>query len=121
GPLENLSGEVVVVGLQPRRNRRREIRRVADDLRRRRAGCDRDDIVRPNLVAGDVDAPTVHVEMTMANELAGLGARGGKAEAVDDVVESRLEHPQQRLAGHAGTPRRLLVVRAELLLEQAVV
>src|SRR5262249_27943895 len=45
---------------------------------------------------------------------------GREAEPVHDVVESRLEHAQQVLAGHAGAPRRLVVVRAELLLEQAV-
>src|SRR4029079_6212328 len=39
----------------------------------------------------------------------------------DDVVEARLEHPQQRLAGDARALRGLRVVRAELLLEQAVV
>src|SRR5439155_2097811 len=39
----------------------------------------------------------------------------------DDVVEAGLEHPQQLLARHAGALGRLLVVVAELLLEQAVV
>ena len=57
----------------------------------------------------------------MADELARLRARGGEAEAVDDVVETRLEHPQQLLARDAGAAGRLLVVVAELLLEQAVV
>src|SRR5439155_24907547 len=50
-----------------------------------------------------------------------LCTRGREAEAVHDVVEPRLEHPQQLLAGDARAPRCLLVVRAELLLEQAVV
>src|SRR6266496_3861919 len=120
-PLENLSGEVVVVGLQPRCNGRREIGRVAYHLLRRRARSDRDDVVRPNLVAGNVDAPAVHVEVPVPDKLPCLRARGRKAEAVHDVVEPRLEHPQQRLARHARAARRLLVVGAELLLEQAVV
>src|SRR5207237_3031049 len=55
------------------------------------------------------------------HELAGLRARGGEAEPVDDIVETRLEQPQQLLARDAGALRRLLVVRPELLLEQAVV
>src|SRR5207249_9751100 len=42
------------------------------------------------------------------------------AEPVDDVVQPRLEHPQQRLAGDARALGGLGVVRAELLLEQAV-
>src|SRR5207244_7515024 len=48
-------------------------------------------------------------------------ARDREPKPVDDVVESGLEHPQQGLAGHAGALRRLRVVGAELLLEQAVV
>ena len=54
------------------------------------------DVVGPHLVAGDVDAAAVDLEVAVADELAGLRARGGEAEAVDDVVEARLEHPQQR-------------------------
>src|SRR6187397_71902 len=59
--------------------------------------------------------------MTVPHELAGLRARGGEAEPVDDVVESRLQHAQQVVAGDATLLRRLLVVVAELLLEQPVV
>src|SRR5581483_3186108 len=42
-------------------------------------------------------------------------------EPVDDVVEPRLEHAQEVLAGDPVQPVGFLVVRAELLLEQAVV
>src|SRR5581483_2041419 len=73
------------------------------------------------LVARDVHPAAVDVEVAVAHELARLRAGGGEAEAVDDVVEPRLEHPQQLLAGDTGALGRLLVVRAELLLEQAVV
>src|SRR5438874_378205 len=57
----------------------------------------------------------------MPDELARLRARGCEAEPVDDVVEPGLEHPQQGLAGDARALRRLRVVGAELVLEQAVV
>src|SRR6187397_1997243 len=59
--------------------------------------------------------------MTVPHELAGLRARGGEAEPVDDVVESRLQHAQQVVAGDATLLVRLLVVGAELRLEQPVV
>src|SRR5580765_6820513 len=121
GPLQDLSGQVVVVGLEPRRHGCGEVGRVADDRLGRRAGRDRDHVVRPHLVARDVHATAVHVEVPVPHELPGLRARSGEAEAVDDVVETRLEDPQQVLTGDAGTARRLLVIRAELLLEQAVV
>src|SRR5207245_5678382 len=55
------------------------------------------------------------------DELARLCARDCEAEPVDDVVEPRLEHPEQGLARDTGALRRLRVVGAELLLEQAVV
>src|SRR5213079_2463945 len=48
-------------------------------------------------------------------------ARSCEAEAVDDVVEARLKHPEQLLAGDARSLRGLRVVGAELLLQQAVV
>src|SRR5262249_14286574 len=41
-------------------------------------------------------------------------------EAVDDVVETRLEHPQEVVARDAALPVRLLVVRPELRLEEPV-
>ena len=63
---------------------------------------------------------TVHGEVAVGDHLAGGGARGREAQAVDDVVEPQLERPQQGLAGHAGVARRLDEVVAELLLEHAV-
>src|SRR3954447_2566294 len=119
--LQHLAGEAVVIGLQPRRDGRHEVGRIPDRLLRRGVLRDGDDVVRANLVARDVHATAVDLEVAVAHELAGLRAGRGEAEAVHDVVEPRLEHPQQLLAGDARAPRRLLVVRAELLLEQAVV
>src|SRR6266542_1970434 len=121
GPLEDLAGEVVVVGLEPGRDGGRQVGRVADDLSRRRARRDRDDVVGLALVARDVDPAAVHLEVPVPHELASLRPGGGEAEPVDDVVQPRLEHPQQVLAGDAGPAGRLGVVRPELLLEQAVV
>src|SRR3954453_7556309 len=51
----------------------------------------------------------------------GRAGGGGEPEPVDDVVQPRLEHAQEVVAGDATLLVRLLVVRAELRLEQAVV
>src|SRR5262249_27381099 len=67
------------------------------------------------------DAAPVHVEVPVADELAGLRARRGEAEPVDDVVEPRLERAEEVLAGDARAARRLRIVDLELLLGQAVV
>src|SRR5947199_4621797 len=104
-PLEDLSGQAVVVGLQPRRDGRREIRCVADDLLRSRGRGDGDHVVRLHLVARDVHPAAVDVEVPVADELAGLRARRREAEPVDDVVEARLEHPEQVLTGDSGALR----------------
>src|SRR5690349_4730907 len=56
----------------------------------------------------------------MVDELAGLGAGGGPAGAVDDVVEALLEQPEQVLARHPREAGGLLVGPAELPLEDAV-
>ena len=119
--LQNLAGETVVVGLQPRCDGRHEVGGVADHLRGRRSRRDGDDVVRAHLIARDVHASAVHLEVAVAYELAGLRARCGKAQAVDDVVQPRLEEAQELLARDARAAGRLLVVVAELLLEQAVV
>src|SRR5439155_3699481 len=119
--LQHLPGEAVVVGLQPGCDGRDEIGCVADHLLRRRVRRNGDDVVRTHLIARDVDAAAVDVEMAVAHELSGLRARRGEAEPVDDVVEARLEQAQQLLARDAGAAGRLLVVVAELLLEQPVV
>src|SRR3954470_12545133 len=120
-PFEDLSGEPVVVGLQPRRDGRRQVGRVANHLLRGRPVGDGDHVVRLDLVARDVHAAAVDVEVAVPDELPGLGARRCEPESVDDVVEASLEHPEQVLTRDPGALGRLGVVRTELFLEQAVV
>src|SRR3954451_9702628 len=110
-----------MVGLQPRRNGRRQVCRIADHLLRRGIRRHRDHVVRLDLEARDVHAAAVDAEVAVAHELASLRARRREPEPVDDVVEPRLQHAEQRFAGDAGRLRRLRVVRAELLFQQAVV
>src|SRR3954452_11091756 len=82
--------------------------------------ADLDDVVLGHPVARDVDLDTVDEEVAVPDELAGGVAGGGEAGPIDDVVETGLEDAQQVLAGLAGAPVGLLVVPAELLLEDAV-
>src|SRR3954470_502778 len=118
---QHLPGEPLVVGLKPTGDRGGEIGRIADDLPRGRGRDDGDDVLGLDLVARDVDPAAVHLEVTVPDELPGLGPRGGEAEAGHDVVEPRLEDAQQVLAGDPGLARSLLVVQTELVLEHAVV
>src|SRR5690606_33299430 len=73
-----------------------------------------------DLVRRNVDDLIVHGNPAMRDELPRLGAGRREAHPVDDVVQTRLEHPQQVLARRAFDLRGLLVVVAELALEHAV-
>src|SRR5664279_264769 len=121
GEAQDLAGEIVVVGKQPARDRRREVGRIANDRLGAGVRADVHEVVRADVERGDVHAPAVDVEVAVADELARLGARGCEAEAVDDVVEPRLEHSEQVLARDARLAAGLVVVVGELLLEHAVV
>src|SRR4029079_322907 len=108
-------------GLEPQRDRGGQVGRLTHDRLGGASSLERDDVLGADAVARDVHAAAIDHEMAVTHELPRLCARAGEAEAVDDVVEARLEHPQQVLAGRAGAARRLGVRVAELLLEQAVV
>jgi len=110
-----------VVRLEPRRDRRGQVCCVPDDLFDRASGLQGDHVVGPHLEARDVHAAAVHLEVAVADDLARLGPRGCETKAVNDVVEAGLEHAQERLARDALGLGGLLVVVAELLLENAVV
>src|SRR3954451_8569356 len=121
GLAEHLRRQGVVIRLQPRGHLRGQLGLVADHLLGARLHLDGDDVVLAHLVAGDVDAPTVDRPVAVADQLPRLAPRGGEAEAHEHVVEAALEDAQEVLARDAGLPRSLRVVRAELLLEDAVV
>src|SRR5690606_10023837 len=73
-----------------------------------------------HLVRRNVDDLVVDRDGAVRDELPRLGTRRREAHSVHDVVEPRLEHPQQILAGRAFDLRSLLVIVAELPLEHAV-
>src|SRR6478735_1163516 len=118
---QHLCGERVMVGLEPRRDLRGQLGGVADERLRGGAGLDGDDVAVTHLIAGDVHPAAVDRPMAVADQLAGLTARGREAQAHEDVVQARLQHLKEVLAGDAGLTGGLLVVMAELLLEHAVV
>src|SRR5665647_2821907 len=79
-----------------------------------------DDVVLRHPEAGDVHLVSVDHEVTVPDQLAGHVTRPGEAGPVHDVVQSGLQDAQQVLAGLAGATVRLLVVTAELLLQDAI-
>src|SRR3954471_23156634 len=120
---EHLRRQGVVVGLEPGRDLRGELGRVADELRGAGAlaGLEGDDVAVADLVARDVHPAAVEGPVAVADELARLAPRGGEAEANEDVVEAALEQRQEVLARDALLAGGAVVVAGELLLEHAVV
>src|SRR5262249_8407843 len=78
------------------------------------------DITGLDGVRRDVDLSAVYDEMAVANELPCLRTRCRKTETVRNVVDPPPEQLQQRRAGDAARPLRLLEIAAELVLEHAV-
>src|SRR5450631_3556194 len=79
-----------------------------------------DDVVLGHPEAGDVHLVPVDHEVAMTNQLACHVTGGGEAGPVHDVVQTGLQDAQQVLAGLTRATVRLLVVTAELLLQDAV-
>src|SRR5215218_8566604 len=121
GLAQHLRRQRVVVRLQPRRHLTGQLRCLADRLRGTAGGLDGDHVAIAERIARNVDAAAVDRPMAVPDELARLAARRGEAEAHEHVVEAALEHAQQVLAGDPGLTAGLLIVRAELALEHAVV
>src|SRR5437868_3440230 len=116
---ENLTGEIVAADVQPSDGALTagEVLGLLQDGHRTRAFADLDLIPDLALERRDVDLAAVDLDVAMADELTGLAARHGEAEAVADVVQTGLKLLQQELAGDAGLARGLLVILAELALE----
>src|SRR5215210_450214 len=74
GRFQDLAGEAVVVGLEPGGDRRGEIGSVTDHLLRGASGGHGNHVPGLDLVARDVDAAAVDVEVAVPDELARLRA-----------------------------------------------
>ena len=94
--------------------------RLFEDDELLRTLADRDLVANLALEGRDVHLAAVDLDVSVANDLAGLAARHREAEAVADVVQAGLKLLEQEFAGHAGLVGGLLVVRAELGLQREV-
>src|SRR5437867_1352872 len=72
-----------------------------------------------NLIGGDVDLLSIHLDVSVTDQLARLGARGGESERVDDVVEPKFELAEKVVTGDAVSLRSAPEVVPELTLDQS--
>src|ERR1700737_1306482 len=94
--------------------------RALDGLDIAAAGAHRAHHARPQQHAGNVGGADVDGEVAVTDKLAGLGARAAETGAVDDVVEPQLEAPEELKACLALGFGGVLVVVAELGLENPI-
>src|SRR4029079_3113670 len=73
-------------------------------------------VPRLHLRGRDVGAASVQGDVAVQHELTRLPTRIGKAQTVDNVIQARLQHPQQILASDA----RHVLGRDEMLVELAL-
>jgi hypothetical protein len=98
---QDAPAELVMVGLQPSRDRGDEGGRIAHGSFDGRAVSERDRLAGGDLIARNVDPPPVDGDVPVDDELPGLGARGGQTEAHEHVVKPQLEQPEKVVAGAA--------------------
>src|SRR5208283_1369402 len=115
-------GRIDAEPVQPFGNRGSPLGHVAvDQLAGVVAVLDLDLVAWANQVTGDIQFPAVDQDMSVADDLPGLGPAGGEAQAGDHVVEPTLEQGHQGVARIAGPAVGLRIVLAELTLEDPVV
>src|SRR5688572_23716074 len=117
------AGELSGIDFAPARNQVHLLGKVEGFLHAQmllRAFGELDAVAGLDLVRRQVHGLAVDRDAAVRDQLARLRPGHGEAHAVDDVVEALLKHLQQGLAGVALAGGGLLVIAAELALEQAV-
>jgi hypothetical protein len=77
-------------------------------------------ITRQHIVAGDVDLVTVDANVTVIDELTSRGAGLGKAEEINNTIETGLEELEEAFAGDATFAFGVFEDATELALKQTV-
>ena len=81
---------------------------------------DGDDVTSLALIAGDVHLLVIHADMAVADVLAGGIAAVGEAEAVNDIIETKLKHLEEDFPGHPFAALSFCEEAAEGFLQHAV-
>src|SRR6266581_174054 len=116
--VEHRDAERVVARFEPRRREPVErVEVVTQHDHPPRLVAHLDDVALAHLAARDRHPPAVDVDVTMPDELTGLGPARCPSGAEHHVVEAHLEHAQEVLAGDTAPAVGFLVEVAKLLLE----
>src|SRR6266542_6492910 len=77
-------------------------------------------VAGPHLKRGDIHLATINQDVAMIHKLAGLPARGGKASAVNCVIQPTFQQKQQVLACNSLHARSAFKVVTELSFENEI-
>src|SRR5690606_951269 len=81
---------------------------------------DADDIPGLHLEGGNVDAASVHLDVTVADELARGTTGAAQTQTIDNIVKTAFQKLHQNVTGNATAALRLFEVAAKLLLQDTV-
>src|SRR5579871_4673142 len=111
---EDLAREIVAVDVQPLHGTLAagEVLRLFEDGNGFGTLAQLDLVAYLALEGRDVDLAAIHLDVAVTDELTGLAAREGEAEAIADVVQAGLKLLEEQLTGDAGAVGGLLVVGA---------
>ena len=114
--------EIFAVDIEPRRDSLalRQVARLEHHRVLVHVLLQRDFLAHLHEIARDIHLLALHANVPVQHELPRLRPRSRQSHAINHVVEPPLEHDHQVRAGGALHAHRLLEVRAELPLEQAV-
>jgi len=120
--VRDLAAERVAIRCQPVRHggNLSELEIAKDELTRLRLVLDRDFVAGLYVIGSNIDAAPIHEHMAMRHELPGSAACIGKAKAVDDVIQSRLQKLEKGLTCYAALAQRVLKNPPKLALEKSV-
>src|SRR5438093_3137006 len=120
--IEHRAAELLGIQLQPRRNASAASRfhGLADLVILAALFTDLNHFALPDLVRGDVVLLSVHLDVSVPDQLPRLCARSGKSERVNDVVQTQLELAEKIVAGNAVLLRGAPEIQTELPFQQAV-
>lgn len=117
-----LARELVTVAFQPVRNHSSlsQVKETGNQLLGRSLAAYGNDVARTAGVGRDIRLLAVHGDVTVGNKLTGAGTGIAEAEAVHNIVQTKLKELKQNIAGNAAAAGGFCIILAELTFKHTV-
>ena len=122
GHSDHFADQIVLIAIEPLGSSNKSVSflQVLEESIGNALLTDSDNVTGLHQVAGNVDAVAVDGKVAMVDQLASLTAGVGKAQTINNIIQSALHVGQQHFTGVALCAGSLVVVVTELLLLNAV-